>query len=772
MLHRRVLSFTALAAVLALASCDDTQQPRTDFQVSDGSAFGGNGNPHFFFLSPLVPSPTYSGTFDATLLPYLSVRITGPFDNDGLATCGGPIIRTATQASGLEVSTDLQQYSYGWKTGDDHLTDGKVYRVCVFFTPPNLTAFALGFRDVKPGQGGGSVAEDPVYLFNNGSTIPIKFRVETGLLSAAYCVDGTVDPNNPNSYDCTAQILASNQTAYCDNTTCALTTGEITNAGSELFIVEKFGFGDTECTTANPPQDGETRWLDIDNPQYAGCVRVTVPNAGFAGFETRGTIGACFYEESGPHPLKPGQDEAIQLHIQFPTAPGTRTVFALPWEYAGIEGTCALAFPELAAASGSVTARARQYAARALRTAQHALNPWFAPPKAWAFHTGFGGSTTLKSGTTTGGLRLEDPAADVTAQPVSGATASLEGEEPQVFLLAWALPSQMTGTASSGSQTVPPGGTLLVNEGASVAVNVQVTDNGASGDNPRVLGTPRPAMGARVHFAADGGTEQPILSGPYGLATFNWTALDGGLHTITASGFGIGTTATGGAFDSFDANGSYNDLSAALGLGTLDFKVYVCDASQTPNLVDGVIGGNEYLSEPIPFTAKVSGGSTSATLYWSYDCGNLYFGLEVAGSEISNEIVLVFDNDGDGVAELGDDQWTLRRDSKTGKYTTADRFLTANCVGSKQATCGADDTSAGGSYDLSGGMVTYTGSKTVYEIAHRLTGDVGHDIQANLASGTTLGVYLQLQLGNGAQGNTQYPGFRQYLPIVIGPVVP
>jgi hypothetical protein len=40
----------------------------------------------------------------------------------------------------------------------------------------------------------------------------------------------------------------------------------------------------------------------------------------------------------------------------------------------------------------------------------------------------------------------------------------------------------------------------------------------------------------------------------------------------------------------------------------------------------------------------------------------------------------------------------------------------------------------------------------------------------NVAQGTTLGVYVVLQLGSGAQGNTQYPGFRVYKSIQIGPL--
>jgi hypothetical protein len=78
-------------AVVFLAACQDVQQPAVDFAVSDGSEFGGFGNPYFFFLPPIVPSPEFSGTFDGSLLSFVRVDVTGPFDDEGLATCGGPV---------------------------------------------------------------------------------------------------------------------------------------------------------------------------------------------------------------------------------------------------------------------------------------------------------------------------------------------------------------------------------------------------------------------------------------------------------------------------------------------------------------------------------------------------------------------------------------------------------------------------------------------------------------------------------------------------------
>jgi hypothetical protein len=106
---------------------------------------------------------------------------------------------------------------------------------------------------------------------------------------------------------------------------------------------------------------------------------------------------------------------------------------------------------------------------------------------------------------------------------------------------------------------------------------VLVTDNGATGDGQggRTLGDPRTVLGARVHFAVDGGSSSAVFSDVDGLATFSWTAVrtpnagDEELHIIRASGFGIGTAETDGPFDALGAT------PTLLGIGQVEFRVCV-----------------------------------------------------------------------------------------------------------------------------------------------------------------------------------------------------
>jgi hypothetical protein len=144
------------------------------------------------------------------------------------------------------------------------------------------------------------------------------------------------------------------------------------------------------------------------------------------------------------------------------------------------------------------------------------------------------------------------------------------------------------------------------------------------------------------------------------------------------------------------------------------------------------------------------------------DGDSLYLAVSVV-RDASDKVASLrfdFDNNGDGIAEEGEDAFGVS--SKTGFF---DEYLTAKCANSSQAGCGDADTSDGGTTD-GVGAIGYDGTHLVYELAHPLaSGDTGHDFQ--LAPGDTFGTFLTLQIGNGASGNTQIPGFRDWLDIVV-----
>lgn len=156
--------------------------------IVDGASSG--GNPHFFFLPPMVPQPTFSGDFDATLSPVVTVcRMAGP-------RCAAVVWRASTSGRGAE-TVRVQgptQYHVDWHT--DRCADGpctlpadqryrirvQVGRAELGFADVTLVAAAADAQGLDPAQ---SVA------VVNGSTLPIKFRIETGAVRVLPAGGGT-----------------------------------------------------------------------------------------------------------------------------------------------------------------------------------------------------------------------------------------------------------------------------------------------------------------------------------------------------------------------------------------------------------------------------------------------------------------------------------------------------------------------------------------------------------------------------------------------------
>src|SRR6266571_473267 len=179
-----------LAAVMAGCSASDRPTaPRMGpaFAISDAAHAGGTAG--FFFLPPMAAPPAVSGTLDAdivTLDPQVAIcDITDRPDVD----CGGsgpgatPAVIVYTTASTPAIDVDGAKYQVNWDTKAPGFLAAHSYRV-------HVTAGAtearreLGFADVllttTPGQAKDLATEDLITL-NDGRTLPIHFRIETGI---------------------------------------------------------------------------------------------------------------------------------------------------------------------------------------------------------------------------------------------------------------------------------------------------------------------------------------------------------------------------------------------------------------------------------------------------------------------------------------------------------------------------------------------------------------------------------------------------------------
>ena len=168
-----------LTVSFALVACSDSPT-RTElgspvFQIAD--AVHNGGNPHFFFLPPMVPSPVTNGVFDGSLEPVVEIC--------ELSLCGTSTIASFTTTTGtgseiVRVVPEDEHYIVNWHTDESGLDDQKDYRIRVL-----LGGTELGHADVDVVSGGNqlkNVDTGASVALLNGRTLPVKFRIEEGAL--------------------------------------------------------------------------------------------------------------------------------------------------------------------------------------------------------------------------------------------------------------------------------------------------------------------------------------------------------------------------------------------------------------------------------------------------------------------------------------------------------------------------------------------------------------------------------------------------------------
>jgi hypothetical protein len=304
----------------------------------------------------------------------------------------------------------------------------------------------------------------------------------------------------------------------------------------------------------------------------------------------------------------------------------------------------------------------------------------------------------------------------------------------------YALPGQMLAVAGDGTVLQPA-------DPADVLATVRVVDHEGV-----------PVENARVHFATGDGSvsASEVTTDVDGYATTTWTVDKSmaGAKTLTASALGL----VAGAVPDHAAPYFFTTESIELTATVVGGPTPCLDGFGTAS-VDGAFDAAEWAcAESLPFTASISGGSTAAEVHWMNDGSNLYLAVRVRQSSLDkvNSLRFDFDNDGDGVTEVGDD--VIGYDF--GSRTFLDQSLNQQCVNRNQAGC-----SVGGEPVDGSGAIGNDGTWTVYELAHPLDGADPADF--SLAAGDPVGFFLTLRIGGGAQGNTQFPGFRKYAVITI-----
>ena len=261
------LSFLLVAACDRTAPTDNMQSPSPQAAKLDGA---NGGNPHFFFLPPVVANPTYSGVFNPNLAPTLEVCATTAQDTDGhCASLVAKFYTFAPSGQTAQITIDVDKYQLNWKASDYAIAEEVPFRVVV-----HLGDEMLGFFDMKKSQG---TYRDPDTnaVISSNSTVPIKFRIEEGVLCGdePECFEGTVGPNGG-----TFTIDGPNGTKP---------------AGTEF---PPGALNQTVNLVITAIDEGEC--LPTDVPQYRGCYRFeTEPHV--ENFNLPATVGVCLLEAAG-----------------------------------------------------------------------------------------------------------------------------------------------------------------------------------------------------------------------------------------------------------------------------------------------------------------------------------------------------------------------------------------------------------------------------------------------------------------------------------------
>lgn len=192
---RRVFHYIVLCVAIACTDREPVgpaaQSP--DARISD--AVHGAGNAHFYFLPPLVPAPSFTGSFDASLSPVVEICAFASSE------CATPLVARFSSTSGpgsetVRLDVTAQQYVVNWHTDQFSLDPATTYRIRTL-----VAGTELGYADVDVVVSAGqakNVNTGEFIPLVNGRTLPIKFRVEVGAVHVVTSSGAAVSAANGN----------------------------------------------------------------------------------------------------------------------------------------------------------------------------------------------------------------------------------------------------------------------------------------------------------------------------------------------------------------------------------------------------------------------------------------------------------------------------------------------------------------------------------------------------------------------------------------------
>lgn len=192
------LASVLLAGLVLVAGCRDAEHPTSAASPTLDARLGisdapREGNPHFYWLPPMVAAPdSFGGIFDPSLQP--TVRVC---ELEG-TRCARAVAEFAfgRGSDAVRVSAADEHYIVNWHTKSYALDASRTYRIAVAAADSSGRLVELGYADVDVvrSQREMVTVETGRYIgLVRGTTLPIKFRIEEGATSP-FVVHRVLDP--------------------------------------------------------------------------------------------------------------------------------------------------------------------------------------------------------------------------------------------------------------------------------------------------------------------------------------------------------------------------------------------------------------------------------------------------------------------------------------------------------------------------------------------------------------------------------------------------
>ncbi|HKP74467.1 MAG TPA: Ig-like domain-containing protein [Longimicrobiaceae bacterium] len=192
-MRRITQALTLAASLVAAAACTDRASSPTLAlpagarpTLSDG-AHGGTAG--FYFLPPMLRQPAAAGTFDPDLSPRVSLCV---LRGGTCTTTLAEYTRTfGPDGERVQVKTSESHYLVNWDTKTRGTGLGDTVRISVA-----VESRTLGYADVvlvSNGAAARNVDSDEYIALIDGRTLPIKFRIETGIPGSLTVTPGAAE---------------------------------------------------------------------------------------------------------------------------------------------------------------------------------------------------------------------------------------------------------------------------------------------------------------------------------------------------------------------------------------------------------------------------------------------------------------------------------------------------------------------------------------------------------------------------------------------------